>query len=305
MVQQTLLSLSPPLPSSKYIIYQPGDIPLILTVPHGGNRKNGTTIPDRSKNDDNQLLNDAYTISTAQSIADNIADFYGARPYMVICNVPRIKVDVNRPIEQAAESDQGKAIWKEYHQTIQHAVNEIRTRHNQQGLLLDIHGHQRHDFVMLGYLLEKDELINLQNNADGTDQAVLKKSSIQALAARISIPERPSDLLHGEGSFGQLMEFAAAENITNVVKTIPSPNRPAPTKDEFYFSGGYTTETYHDSNNNKGNQGGGFDTIQIELPQRLRFTPGQRQIAAKAIADAAIYWLDHYYSPVVHNKAHM
>ena len=111
MAQQTVLSL-PPLSSSNHIIYQRGDIPLVLTVPHGGNRKNGITIPDRSKNDDNLLLNDAYTISTARSIANNIADFYGARPYMVICNVPRIKVDVNRPIEEGAESDQGKAVWK-------------------------------------------------------------------------------------------------------------------------------------------------------------------------------------------------
>ncbi|KAI9252845.1 hypothetical protein BDA99DRAFT_520217 [Phascolomyces articulosus] len=290
-------------PSNNDISYYRGDIPLVLTVPHGGNTKNGAEIPDRPKNDDNILVNDAYTISTAQSIADNISDYYGSRPYVVICNIPRHKVDVNRPIELAADSEEGKGVWKEYHQAIQHAIDEIRTRHNRQGLLLDIHGHKRHDLIMLGYLLSKEELIDSQNDPDRTDQVVLEKTSIQTLASRISFPDRPGDLLRGEGSFGELIEYAATENNDNI-KTVPSPSHPAPTEEEHYFTGGYTTQAYHAQNTEQqGNSSSGLDAIQIELPQRLRFTSDQRQAAAKAIAEATVYWLDHYYQPVVLNKA--
>ncbi|KAI9496529.1 hypothetical protein BDB00DRAFT_809207 [Zychaea mexicana] len=280
-------------PSSSYVSYQRGDIPLVLTVPHGG-YTGGKEIPDRPEKGGNVLVNDGYTVDTARLLSEYITDYYGSRPYMVICNVRRRKVDVNRPLDLSTESAEGQAVWKEYHQTVQRAVNEIRARHKQQGLLLDIHGHSRHDLVMLGYLLHKNELIQLQDDRNRTDQAVLKKSSIQTLAARISIPEHPSELLRGDGSFGELMEYSE-----ETVKAVPSSSHPAPLQDEFYYSGGYTTHAYHKNDSNRN----GLDVIQIELPRYLRLTPDQRQVAARAITGAVTYWLDQYYQPVILDKA--
>ncbi|KAI8143794.1 hypothetical protein BJV82DRAFT_514032 [Fennellomyces sp. T-0311] len=292
-----------PLSTSSYVTYQRGDLPLILTVPHGG-RMDADEIPERTKTGDAVLVNDALTIDTAHAIAEKVTAYYGSQPYMVICNVRRSKVDMNRPIESAADSPQGRAVWKEFHHTLRHAVNEIRARHHQEGLLLDIHGnhsllvtqqylihhalgHRRHEFVMLGYLMEKDELIELANDPQGTDQAVLEKSSIQSLAKRVTLS--PHELLRGEGSFGELMSLQSSN-----VQTIPSPSHPAPNAEDRFYSGAYITESYHTNATQAG-----LDAVQIELPQHLRFTESGRQTTAKAVSEAVIYWLDHHYQPVV------
>ena len=108
------MTLSHSLPASSYVSYQRGDLPLLITVPHGG-YYSANEIPERIESNGTVLTTDRGTAKTAQAVADKIFSYYGCRPYMVVCNIRRRKEDVNRPIHLATESSEGQAVWKVLH----------------------------------------------------------------------------------------------------------------------------------------------------------------------------------------------
>ena len=136
---------------------------------------------------------------------------------------------------------------------------------------------------MLGYLLQEKELLATSKRID---MAVLKNASIQALSRRVPVP--PNELLRGNQSFGHLMSRGH-----NDVRVIPSPDYPAPFTNSVYYRGGYTTQTYHTNASQDG-----LDVIQIELPRHMRFTNSEQELAAVAVSNATIHWLNAYYQPV-------
>ncbi|CDH58921.1 n-formylglutamate amidohydrolase [Lichtheimia corymbifera JMRC:FSU:9682] len=270
--------------SSDYVTYHPGNLPLIITAPHGGYLK-PKDIPDRKPKNNTALIGDMYTSDIAFAISDAVADkCHGARPHVVVFHVSRRKVDANRPIESGTDSPQGQAAWKEFHQAIQNAVDHVMANH-EHGLILDIHGQAHpHERVELGYLLYKSELTRLDDDDQAMDEAVKRNSSIQALAKRVASLVPPHELLRGNGSFGDLLETSS----NSVIRTMPSPSHPYPYSEERYYRGGYITQRYHTSNI--------MDAIQLELPKHLRFTKQGRDTITMAIADAACYMLDTYYT---------
>lgn len=141
-----------------------------------------------------------------------------------------------------------------------------------------------HERVELGYLLYKSELTRLDDDDQAMDEAVKRNSSIQALAKRVASLVPPHELLRGNGSFGDLLETSS----DSVIRTMPSPSHPYPYSEERYYRGGYITQRYHTSNS--------MDAIQLELPKHLRFTKQGRETITMAIADAACYMLDTYYT---------
>jgi hypothetical protein len=85
-----------------------GQLPLIISVPHGSLQL-PATMPNRTSG---QLIADAYTISVGHQLSHLLQQHYNAAPYVVILNVARRKVDVNRPIDQACESAQSRRVWE-------------------------------------------------------------------------------------------------------------------------------------------------------------------------------------------------
>ncbi|ORX51601.1 hypothetical protein DM01DRAFT_1337108, partial [Hesseltinella vesiculosa] len=256
----------------------PGDLPLLLTVPHGGLAM-PTSIPNRTEG---QVIPDAYTIVLAKYISQQIRGHYKARPYMLILNVARRKVDVNRPIDQGTDSETGQQVWAEYHDALRGLVQQIQTRFGE-GLLLDIHGQaHREGMVELGYMVQKSKLQTVDR-----DQDLITNSSLSRLAHRLLQNNRPevvSQLLRGSGSFGDKMMGGS-----DLIQVVPSPTHRSPAKQALYFEGGYTTQQYSSQ----------LDVIQIESPQALRFSASDRPILAQAIANATTYFMDKYYSPLL------
>ncbi|KAI9322174.1 hypothetical protein BX666DRAFT_1848575 [Dichotomocladium elegans] len=276
-----ILYLVPLFAINVYVTVVEGDLPLILTCPHGGLLK-PRSIPDRTPTPGTVLINDGYTIDTTFAIASALSTLHdGSRqPYLVVCNVARIKVDVNRRMDEGTDSKEGGIAWKAYHDSLQTLIKSALLRYGYV-LLLDIHGHGAdHGKVELGYLLRKDELASMRD-PDKMNSAVLTRSSIRHLAHRTAIPA-PHELLRGNGSMGQLMEKAHRQ-----IRTMPSPSHLYPEEHERYFRGGYTTQVYAAVT--------GLDVIQIELPRHLRFTPQGRHNAATAIAEAATLLMDQHY----------
>ncbi|KAL0093908.1 hypothetical protein F4703DRAFT_1924631 [Phycomyces blakesleeanus] len=172
---------------------------------------------------------------------------------------------VNRCEDQGVESDKGRLLWKEYHGTIEAAANNLLKEYPH-GLLIDLHA----DI----------------HEAKGLDERVLNQSSIQSLAQRHKSRIHPSDLLFGNHSFGEALQQAQIDSLG----VVPSPKNPLPVSDALYFHGGYTVERHRSKN-----QRIGLDAIQIEMPQKARFSPTGRQALVESISQAVITMLDRYY----------
>jgi hypothetical protein len=107
-----------PLPNSSclgqngWIEYVVGDLPIVISMPHGGAIA-PPTIPDRTFG---TMVTDRNTIALGRAIADALRGLTGRTPHLVISLLRRTKLDPNR---EAFEAAQGQAAmvqaWAEYH----------------------------------------------------------------------------------------------------------------------------------------------------------------------------------------------
>jgi N-formylglutamate amidohydrolase len=135
---------------SSFLTFQKGTLPLVISVPHGGYNK-PTSIPDRKRNG-SLLLADTYTKEIALEISRHIENYYNKKPYIVASNISRRKVDMNRSIDEGAETDRARAIWREYHKHLEGSIESVR-KHYKYGLVVDIHGkpilHYMHSVLLI------------------------------------------------------------------------------------------------------------------------------------------------------------
>lgn len=260
---------------SNYTEYVTGDLPIILSAPHGGNLR-PSEIPDRTFG---SVLSDANTEDVLRQVASALLESTGKRPHRVVCHLHRIKLDASREIVEAAQgSPIADQAWGEYHGFIDEAKRRLLTT-SSFGFLIDLHGHAHSvPRLELGYLLSDSEL----NLSDSTlsQAAYSARTSIRALAARTTAPF--VDLLRGPTSLGALM---AARGY----RSLPSPADPSPLGDE-YFNGGYTTDR-HGSR-----LSGAVDAIQIEANfAGVRDTAANRALYAGALAEALVTFTERHY----------
>lgn len=124
-----------------------GDLPILLTAPHGGTQKvdgaparTGENQADRiGAKKGFSIAFDANTDKLAHAVSDVLYKSTGHRPYLVVARFSRKYIDANRPAEQAYETDAAKATYDAYHGAIQTAKDAIVKKWGV-GLLLDLHG---------------------------------------------------------------------------------------------------------------------------------------------------------------------
>tara|TARA_B110000008_G_scaffold70762_1_gene71788 strand:+ start:41 stop:1021 length:981 start_codon:yes stop_codon:yes gene_type:complete len=248
-----------------YITYYPGNIPLVISIPHGGdispseisNRTYGITVTDSN------------TIELGIAIRNYFYANFNIRPYLIINNLKRTKLDANREINEAAQGNIfARRAFNEFHFYIQSAREEILSKYST-GFLFDIHGHGVnpdgfYDMrTWIGYLLSGDELDNSNSYID--QNISIDKTSIYSMAN--SSAETLSEILRGPNSLGSFFE-------NNLYTALPSSNSPSP-EGMRYFSGGYNTFFYGTDRNFN------FNAIQLEFPfPDLRDTPQSRNTFA-------------------------
>ncbi len=226
-----------------YTEYQAGDLPIIVSAPHGGDlepdqilfRTYGVTTQDR------------LTQELARAVAAALVDRGGGRPHLIINRLHRNRLDANREIEEAAQgSVYAEWAWAEHHGFIDAAKQKVVERYGR-GLYLDLHGHG-HDIqrLELGYLLRAGDLGLPDSLLD--DPELINQSSIRRLA--LDAAADFVELVRGATSLGGLL---AQQGFPSV----PSPDQPDPGGAP-YFTGGYSTER-HGSRD-----GGMISGIQIE-----------------------------------------
>lgn len=267
--------------SEEFIEYHAGNLPLIISVPHGGSLK-PSWIPDRDCATC-VYVKDSWTAELAAEITAALFELTGKYPHVIYCNLHRIKLDANRDLWEAAlgNPDAGAA-WHEYHRFIDSAKVAI-TRSFGKGFFVDLHGHG-HDIERLemGYMLSATIL----RGSDVTleDVSVVNSSSIRNLVSDNLKELNHADLIRGSYSLGTLVE-------ARMYRSVPSIYDPFPLSGESYFSGGYNTGRH-------GSSGGGtIDGVQIECNPDVRFDGETRVQFAGVLALSLIEYLQlHYFA---------
>lgn len=231
-----------------YVEYRAGNLPIILSAPHGGDLA-PAIIPDRSC-PNAQTLNDANTQALTRQLDTAIQQRFGCYPHVIINRLARRKLDANRDLGEAACGNPlAEAAWFDYHEFIDSAKKAATSIYGQ-GLFIDLHGHahliQR---LELGYLLTGAELRKPDDTLDLS--AYVAESSLRHLAGS-NLHQLPhSALLRDSFALGTLLQDRG-------YPSVPSSADPAPLSGDPYFNGGYNTARH-------GSAGGGaIDAVQIE-----------------------------------------
>ena len=214
---------------ANYVEYIPGDLPVILSVPHGGgltpveinDRTWGVTVTDRN------------TTELTLAVRDAFFDQTGHTPHIIISHLNRVKLDPNREIVEAAQGNVfAEHAWEEFQGFIEIARGTVTSDFGG-GMYFDMHGHG-HPIgrLELGYLLS----ISILNQPDTAlnNLTTAEMTSIRAIGFDSPIPF--SKLLRGPTSLGGYLESEG-------IRAVPSPGDPSPGTDP-YFSGGYNTHRH-------------------------------------------------------------
>ena len=120
---------------------QEGDMPILISAPHGGSK----AIPGcnvrtgKGLEKDFTIVQDAYTEQLAMELSAALFKKTGQKPFFVIASFHRKYVDANRPASQGTESEAGKAVYDDYHNAMKKYTKAIGTKFRG-GLILDLHG---------------------------------------------------------------------------------------------------------------------------------------------------------------------
>jgi len=262
--------------TEKYVEYDAGDLPLVITTPHGG-RLRPESLPNRV---DGVTGSDLDTLELARAIAGEFATRTGHRVHLVASHLHRSKLDPNREITEAAQGNAAaERAWREYHAFITEATAAAAARHGF-AFLLDLHGHG-HPIprIELGYTLSQDQLG--QSDAAFDASGLIARSTLRDLHARLG--GSAAQLLRGQGSLGDL--FAARG-----MRAVPSPEEPAPGESPF-FAGAYTIQ-FHAAEPTTTK----VDGVQIETyRQGLRDTAENRARFAAVVAEVFTVFLHERY----------
>ncbi|MCF2491489.1 T9SS type A sorting domain-containing protein [Dyadobacter sp. CY347] len=266
--------------ANNYIEYRAGNLPIILTAPHGG-KLIPLSIPDRNCIGCN-YISDANTDDLAIKMDMALRSSMGGYPHIIINHLHRKKMDANREIVEAADGNlEAEAAWKEWEAFILAAKADI-VKQTGKGLLIDIHGHG-HDNqrIEVGFDLSGNEL----RLSDATLVSTLyrDKTSIKYNIINNLTGKNTPEMIRGEFALGTLL---AARGYPSV----PSQQDVAPLDGEPYFEGGYNIERYGSTD------GSTIDAIQIECNMtNVRDSPKNRTAFAAKSADALkAYMLKHY-----------
>ena len=254
--------------TNNYVEYNGGDLPIVVSVPHGGTLA-PAAIPDRPSG---TTVTDSNTIELGRAVAAAFLNATGRRIHLVICHLRRTKLDANREIVEAAQGN-ADAIraWTEYHAFVEMATAEV-VRRDTRGFYIDLHGHG-HAIARLelGYLLSSNELSLTDAQLDAS--SVAASSSLNRALSYSSASF--SELLRGSTSLGGLL---------STTPSVPSPSSPSPGSDPF-FTGGYSTERHTTT----------LPGVQIESHfAGVRDNPANRTAFAQQLVEAVRTFTDRH-----------
>jgi pimeloyl-ACP methyl ester carboxylesterase/N-formylglutamate amidohydrolase len=156
------------------VFVQRGNIPIVLSAPHGGRNKiPGATERKGEGAKKFVVTRDENTAELTEKLAVEIERRLNGKPFLVLARFERKYLDVNRPAEDAFESDAARPHYEAYHQTLDNHCRDIRKRWPN-GLLLDIHGQAA----------EVSKVIRGTNNGETVKRLVERHSRLAVIGPR-------------------------------------------------------------------------------------------------------------------------
>lgn len=238
----------PLLASDELVLTQSGDLPIVISAPHGGTMPI-VDVPERkgeglAKGPSGFFTGrDGGTQELALELARQLQERFAAKPSYVISRVHRRYVDFNRPADIAVEDARAGIVYDEYHNALKNHCRLVRN-HHPRGLLVDIHG-------------------------QGTSAETVYRGTKNGLTTTLLTKDFGTDALTGDQSlFGLLKQRGWT------VHPFPFNGR-----EQSGFSGGYIVQTYGS------HRGDGLDAFQLEFGSRYR-TASARAETAKVLVDA-------------------
>ncbi|MBC7367984.1 MAG: hypothetical protein H7343_14425 [Undibacterium sp.] len=255
-----------------------GDLPIVLTAPHGGSLR-PAALATRTEGVTTADLN---SLDLARAVADEFFARTGHHVALVASHLHRSKLDPNRELKEAAQGDAtAERAWHEFHASVRAALAAAVTRHDF-AFLVDLHGHS-HPVARLelGYALDAKQLNRPDAALDASELITL--STLGDLHARLAPAVSPAALLRGPRSLGDLLT-------TRGLRATPSPQEPQPGPEPF-FSGGYIVRTYAAAADTPK-----VDGLQIETHRvGLRDTAENRARFAQITAESLTIFLHERY----------
>ncbi len=242
---------------SSLVAVQEGELPIILSAPHGG-KEPIPNVPERrgeglTKGPSGFFTGrDVGTEELTQELAQAIAKRMGKKPYLVVARFHRKYIDANRPIDVALESASARPIYEHYHGTLAKYCLEVQKRFGR-GLLLDLHGQGT----------ARDTIFRGTNNG----------KTVQLLRDRFGEPAHV-----GPNSFFGLLKAQGW-------KIAPDGNG----RETSGFTGGHIVQTYGS------HTGYGIDAIQLEMGADFR-SADQRSEVARKLAEVVQQFAQQYLS---------
>ncbi len=241
---------------SRFVRTQAGELPIILSAPHGGN----LAVPDVAVRKGEGLPTggsgfvierDTGTEELAQQLAESIEKRFGKKPYFVVARSNRKFLDPNRPPEIAYEDADAKPVYDAYHSALTDYCRDVQQKFRK-GLLLDLHG-------------------------QGTAKETVFRGTQNGKTVTL-LRERFGEEAHtGDTSLFGLLK---SQGWTVFPDSLDEREKPS-------YSGGYIVQTYGS------HQGFGIDAMQLEFGSNFR-TKAARPKTAKTLTDAIAEYADQY-----------
>lgn len=216
--------------TKELITIEKGNLPLVLSSPHGGLKKIPGVNP-RLGNGVNRFnpKGDNATAVLTEKIADAIESRMGQRPHVVVARFHRRFLDANRNRKDAYESELAGVVYDAYHNALADARQQV-VRDWGRGLLLDIHG-------------------------QGSAPRTVIRGTQNGMTTTHLIDRFGPESLYGKSSlFGEMAKRGLTVSPAVMSKAKENPR----------YDGGYTVITYGSAG------GGTFDAMQLELGADLR-----------------------------------
>ena len=108
--------------ADRYVESVAGNLPMVLTAPHGGALK-----PDSIANRKEGVLGaDLNSLELARALAAELFARSGRHPALVASHLHRSKLDPNREIKEAAQGDPtAESAWRDFHAAIRAALGNV------------------------------------------------------------------------------------------------------------------------------------------------------------------------------------
>jgi|GEM_PF-856736 len=256
------------------IEYRPGDLPIIIGVPHGG-----LLEPEELAEDQGELARDTGSLEAALIVYQQLKELTGHTPHMIINHVKRNRLNLNR-VDARPNMDHPIAInaYNEFHAYVDEAKRWVSATCGR-GHYFDFHtnGHVER-WVEVGVGLSRAQLAR---SDEELERAQLRRRSFyRALASDPKVSH--AELIRGPMSLGGLLEREG-------VRVVPSPKHPSPGVGG-YFSGGYNSKL-HGSR-----YGGTIDSSQLEIHYSYIRSKGMtRQRFSHTLSVVIARFVQHHY----------